>query len=80
MMRRSKMGAMKKQPWLQRKRLTKVMGMMEGMATKMVGIQMQMVGIQMQTVGIQMGMVSLRKRKWKERREGMEQMQGETVN
>ena len=82
MMRRSKMGAMKKQPRLQKKRLTKVMGTMEGMATKMVGIQMQMVGIQMQTVGIQMGMVSLRKRKrkWKERREGMKQMQGETVN
>ena len=73
------MGAMKKQPRLQRKRLTKVMGMMEGMATKMVGIQMQMVGIKM------VGMVSLpvrmrKKQKQKERREGMEQMQGETVN
>ena len=75
MMRRSKMGAMKKQPRLQKKRLTKVMGMMEGMATKMVGIQMQMVGIKM------VGMVSLPvgKRK-KQRKERREQMQGETVN
>ena len=78
MMRRSKMGAMKKQPWLQRKRLTKVMGMMEGMATKMVGIQMGMVGIKMGMVSLPVGM--RKKQNRKERMEGMKQMQGETVN
>ena len=78
MMRRSKMGAMKKQPRLQKKRLTKVMGTMEGMATKMVGIQMGMVGIKMGMVSLPVG--KRKKQKRKEKMEGMEQMKGETVN